>query len=488
MPIGLRNSKASKAWRRTTLGTARVTIIGAGSVRYTLKTVADLGKVPELSGTVVCLMDIDESMLDSVHNLAMRYTKALGAKLRFEATTDMDDSLRGADFVINTALARAEGEEDGYVQYETARAVGERYGYYRGIDSQNFNMGSDYYTLTNFNQLALSLRIAMAVERECPTAWLIQTANPLFEITQLIRRCTNARVVGFCHGYRGVIEVCETLGLDPEKVDWQVAGVNHGIWLTRFLYMRTDAYPLLDHWVKRQASEWESGDAWDLQMCPAAIDMYQFYGRLPIGDTVRNGSWKYNYDLTTKKQWLGGYGGIDNEIERPRFYDELRQKRRKIREVADDQSIDVKEVWPEDFMVGTLSGEQQVPFINAIVNNIKTRLVLNIANRGLLPYLPEDVVVEVPVLVDAEGIHPEGIDPCLPKRIQGMYLMPRIVRMEMALEAFMTGDRKVLEEVLIRDPRTRSYGQARGVIDAILGLPFNGEMRKHYTSDSRSAV
>jgi alpha-galactosidase/6-phospho-beta-glucosidase family protein len=53
--------------------------------------------------------------------------------------------------------------------------------------------------------------------------------------------------------------------------------------------------------------------------------------------------------------------------------------------------------------------------------------------------------------------------------------------MEWALEAFISGDRRVLEEILVRDPRTRSYEQAVAVINDILNLPFKEEMKKHYS-------
>jgi alpha-galactosidase len=53
--------------------------------------------------------------------------------------------------------------------------------------------------------------------------------------------------------------------------------------------------------------------------------------------------------------------------------------------------------------------------------------------------------------------------------------------MEWALEAFISGDRRVLEEILVRDPRTKSYEQVVAVIDDILNLPFNEEMKKHYS-------
>lgn len=122
-------------------------------------------------------------------------------------------------------------------------------------------------------------------------------------------------MVGICHGFGGVYEVFQTLNLDPKDVEWQVAGVNHGIFLNRFLYKGKDAYPLLDKWIEEESHNWEPKSPWDLQLSPAAIDMYRFYGMLPIGDTCRNGTWKYNYNLETKKKWFGKFGGIDNEVE-----------------------------------------------------------------------------------------------------------------------------------------------------------------------------
>ncbi|HOQ67843.1 MAG TPA: alpha-glucosidase/alpha-galactosidase, partial [Candidatus Atribacteria bacterium] len=135
----------------------KISFVGAGSIRYTLKLVGDLAKTKELSGSLVSLMDVDEERLEAVYNLAKRYTDEVGGSLKLEKTTDREKSLQGADFVINTALYRAPGHEDGYVGYEIMRDVAEKYGYYRGIDSQEFNMVSDYYTFTNYNHLKLSL-------------------------------------------------------------------------------------------------------------------------------------------------------------------------------------------------------------------------------------------------------------------------------------------------------------------------------------------
>ncbi len=459
----------------------KITIIGAGSVRYSLTLISDIAKTSELSDSAITLMDIDEERLDAVYNLGQRLSDELGSSLKFEKTKDMEGSLAGADFVINTAAVKGEDHEDSYERYEIMRKVGEKHGYYRGIDAQEFNMVSSYGNLTEYPQLKFALGVAKSMEKVCPDAWLLDTANPVFEITQLIKRETDVKILGLCHGFHGVHEVIEELGLDPDKVDWQIAGVNHGVWLNRFEYEGEDAYPIFDKWIEEEAPSWEPEDHWDMQLSPAAIDMYKFYGNIPIGDTPRNGSWKYNYNLGIKKKWYGRYGGIDNDSERPEYYKELREAKEELIDLAGSPK---KEVTTELDLGGEeLSGEQHIPIMNALVNDVEARIFPNIVNDGIIEGIPDDVVVEVPAKIDQEGVHPEGIKPDLPNRIKIMYLRPRILQMEHVLEAFKTGDRRVLEEVLVRDVRTGSLQQAQSVLDEIMDLSFNREMKEHY-SDS----
>jgi len=144
---------------------------------------------------------------------------------------------------------------------------------------------------------------------------------------------------------------------------------------------------------------------------------------------------------------------------------------------ASDQSVNLLKEFPPEVK----SGEQHIQFIDALIKGDQERFVLNIPNKGeIIPGIPEDVVVEVPVIVDKKGIYPEELNPPIPKRIMNMYLAPRMLRMEWALEAFVSGDKRILQEILIRDPRTKSFEQAEAVIEEILALPFNKEMKKHY--------
>ena len=450
----------------------KISIIGAGSAVFSMKFIGDLCKIKRLSGSLISLMDINQKRIDAVYTLAKRYAKELGGDLKFEKTTDIRKSIKDADFVVNSALI------GGHEHQEIIREIGEKHGYYRGIDSQEFNMVSDYYTFTNYNQLKFFLEVAHLMEELSPNAWLIQTANPVFEGTTLLSRYSKIKVAGFCHGHNEFNEILNALNLKKEKVDWDVAGFNHNIWLTRFEYNGKNAYPLLDEWIETHGPNNQPKNPFDIQLSLGAIDMYKFYGKMPIGDTVRNGSWKYHYNLDIKKKWFGDrWGGPDSELGWKWYNEDLERRVNKVFEMAKNPSLPLTSEFPPD----NLSGEQHILFIDAIANDVKYKLVLNILNKNeIIKGIPENVVVEVPVTVDGEGIHPSFMKYEIDPHIFNMYLLPRMMRMEWAIEAFVTGNREILEEVLVRDIRTKSLKQAKDVIDEILDLPFNKEMKAHY--------
>lgn len=477
------------------LAPVKISIIGAGSAVFSMRLVNDLCKTKGLSGSLVSLMDIDEQRLNNVHELASRYVKELGADLRFEKTTSLETCLHEADFVINTALV------GGHAYLDKARAIGEKHGYYRGIDAQELNMVTDYCTITNFNQLKYFVDVARLMEKICPNAWLLQTANPVFEGTNLISRCSNVKVVGFCHGHYGVIEMAEALGLDENKLDWQVAGFNHAIWLNRFVYDGKNGYELLEKWIQEgNLQRWKPKNPFDLQLSPAAIDMYRFYGILPIGDTVRNSTWYHNKDFETKKRWYGEpWGGPDSEEGWKWYQQQLKtttdaidflSKNRTLKLLSLDTylkflpkgavPVEMKKEVEVFSSPDKLSGEQHIPFIDSLVNNNARRFVINVPNEGYIEGVPNGVFVEVPAVVDKDGWHVERIEPKLTDKVLKFYLWPRMMRMEWALHAIMNGDKAALIEFLMRDPRTRSLEQAKAVIEEILNLPENQQMKMNY--------
>jgi alpha-galactosidase len=98
---------------------------------------------------------------------------------------------------------------------------------------------------------------------------------------------------------------------------------------------------------------------------------------------------------------------------------------------------------------------------------------------GAINDIPDDVVVEIPAIVSRNGIQRFHLGK-LPKRLMLHAIVPRMLRMEWALEAYSEGSRELLVEWLLNDSRTKSAEQAERTIKQILTLPFNREMAEHY--------
>jgi alpha-galactosidase len=441
----------------------RISVIGAGSAQFSLGLVKDLCLTPGLSGSLVSFMDVDAERLEMIEKLARRYAGELGSDLRFERTAERAASLRDADFVINTASV---------VSHHAQRAVRERtakHGYYYGgvhIDGGR--------------QLAFMLSVAQDIERICPDAWLIQSGNPVYEGCTLMTRETGVKVCGLCHGHYGVYEIAHVLGLDPAKIDWQAPGLNHNIWLTHFLHEDKDAYPLLEQWIAAEGEHyWRTHVAertHDIQMSRGTIHMYRMFGLMPIGDTPRQRrNWWYHSDLATKKRWFGEpWGGPDTELARPYFVENLAKRIAEMTRLAND---------PKASLVKALGGEktreQQVPIIDGLVNNNQYFAQVNIPNKGALAGVADDVVVEVPALVNAKGIQPLRVHPLPPKILLEM-ILPEVLDMERELLAFKTGDRTMLLWEALNSPQTRSYDQAVAVLNDLLDAPELLEVSERY--------
>lgn len=448
-----------------------IAVIGAGSIVFSTKLISDLVlNGAELRGARVTLMDINKDRLDIVHRLATIYAKKRNVAIEFRKTTSCKEALVGADFVINTAFV------PGYTHMEAERTVAERHGYYRGIGDRV----CDYYGgIGAYAQLRFVLNLAHEMEEVCPKAWLLQSANPVLESSTLIGRETSIRIVGMCHGYAKVKDLIQILGLNVNKVVFQVAGLNHCIWLTTFTYNGEDAYPLIDKWFLEKAQDfWASEEflfnPWNDQLSPAAYTMYKLFGLFPIGDTVRAASpWWFHVDLEEKKKWFPA-GGPDSEVGWICRLSKNVERLKHLMAVARQAEPNVL-----DLFQNSPSDEPHVEFIKSVVTGKPARLVLNVPNGETIPSLPPDVFVEVSCLVHGEKIQPESIKP-LPSRLMLYVIIPRWLRMERVIEAFLKGDKAGLVLDLAEDHRTKTFEQALNTIDQLLELPWNEDAKSHY--------
>ncbi len=439
------------------MSSVKVTIIGAGSIVFSLGLVKDMCLTAGLKGSMVHFMDINDERLDVVHRLAQRYAEDLGADIKFAQTEDRLEALQDADFVINTATVT----HNEYFM-KRRRELTDHYGYFYG-----------HTGMPEFHNLQLMLDVAKDVELLCPDAWILQAGNPVFSGATLMGRETSVKVCGLCHGHYGYRHVARVIGLDPDKVTWQAPGLNHNIWLTHFYYEGQDVYPLLDRWIAENIEQyWEEhkDSGIPAQWSPAAIHQYKMYGLFPIGDTPRNGGWWYHTDLETRARWYGAGGGGDTPEGRDRILREKEEKYTQMKAAAYDP-----QARPVTLFGDKKTSEQHIPIIDALVNDHEYRAQVNVLNNGALPGLPDDVAVEVPAIVNRMGIQPIRVEP-LPTKLMLECIYPDWLGMERTLEALLTGDQSMLLYSILESHQTRSYEQALEVLDALIHIEPNEPM------------
>jgi len=444
----------------------KITIIGAGSGAFSLSLIKDICLTPNLEGSTVCFMDINPERLESSYVLCERYARELGMRLNLEKTLDRRESLRGAEFVVNTALA---------APHERLREG------WRIAQSLGYNWGSSFHVMydeafwVNYYQLRLFEGILEDALEICPDAWHLQAANPVLAgTTHVYRKYPGVKWVGLCHGFGGIYGVAETLGLSAEGLTYEIPGVNHFVWCTHLYHRGQDVFPLLDRWIAEEWPKLQREGKIARGLDPKHIDLYKRFGVLPVGDTSHwSGAawpWWYNSDTETENRWQEdpwrGWNSYFTHVERA--FEEHKR-------IAADPSIKVTEFYPPK-----LTSEPMVSIIEAVACDVPRVVIGNIQNSGdFVPGVPRDFEVEIPCFVSkrgVQGIQTSGLPPALLAHI----LRDRVAPVNLELEAYNTGSRDLLLQLVMMDQWTRSQEQAEKLIESVFALPYHEEMRAHY--------
>lgn len=446
----------------------KICIIGAGSAIFSLNLIKDICVNKNFAECTVSLMDVDEERLDAIYGLCTRYTEEMGAGITVIKTMDRREAMQGADFVINVAL------DYGHERFKQGIEVAYRNGYRFG---GSMHVLHDEAFFINFHQLRLMESILLDMLDICPEAYYIMVANPVQAgVTYLQRKYKNAKIVGMCHGYTGVYRLAEAMGLDRKDISFEVAGVNHFIWLTSFYYKGEDGYKYIDEWVKRREKEITGTEEFTLddEHTLKTIDIYKRFGLFPIGDAASAGGgawgWEYHTDDATEEK----YGSKPYQWYKI-YFDHCDESVQKIKSVVENKDAKVSEVFSD-----MQSDEPMIPLIEGLAFDVHNTVIVNILNDGgYMKDLPTDYEVEIAAIVSKNGIKPIHNDG-LPKPIMAHLYRDRIAPVEVELAAFENHSRDLLVDLVMMDPWTKTREQAEKLIDEIFDLPCNQDMKEYY--------
>lgn len=399
---------------------SKIVIIGSGS-HFTPGLIADLIRTPELSGSTVALVDTDPERLELSYWISQRMVNKSGADLILERTTDRQQALPGADFVITTIAV------GGPEAWRKDLDIPRRYGIFQTVGD---TIGPGGISRA-FRVIPVILEICRDMAELCPNAWLINYANPMTCNCRAVCRETKIKAMGLCHGIFGTTRaLAEILGVPASDLSVQAAGINHLTWITELNLRGKDAYPLLR---KKLAKS-------DATQSPVSRQLFETFGLYPSpGD--RHVSEFFPHFLGPESNGGAAYNLLPYMI--PVKDPGGGKARAKYRAQAEGSE-------PIDEFLDKESGEKAVAIMAAIIADRGEPHVVNIPNHGAIDDLPDWAVVEIHAQVGARGLQaiPAG---SLPQGITD-WLQARVAEQELTVEAAVSGDKEVALQAFRTDP------------------------------------
>ena len=422
----------------------KITFIGAGSFGFTRKLVKDVLTFPLLEGSTITLMDIDPVRLDYITRAVQRIVNEGGYPATVEATTDREEALAGADYVMVTILA---GSTDVW-QHDIL--IPKKYGV-------NTNVGDTRGPSGIFRALRtipVMVNIAKDMERLCPDATMLNYTNPMAMLCRAMEIETDIRLTGLCHSVQGTSEMLAGwIGAPMSEITYTCAGINHMAWYLDFLWNGEDAYPLIRKAILENEEIYN-----EEQVRNEMFLAFDRYVTESSGHNSEYNPWfRKRQDLidkycTTGTGWNPGeYAYILKEY----------QKRNDNWQDAIIEWIDDPE--PKDL---TRGHEYAAYIVNAIEGGEPFKFNGNVANTGLVTNLPQGACVEVPVWASRNGFEAVGVG-ALPPQVAVLTSQSSQIE-EMAVWGCLTGDKRLIYQAIANDPLTAavlSLAEIQAMVD-----------------------
>jgi alpha-galactosidase len=417
-------------------GMPKITFIGAGSAVFTRNLIADLLTYPELHGSEICLMDIDEHRLQLVQSLAKKMAAQQNAQFTISATTNRLESLRNADYVIVTI------QVGGLNAYEMDIQIPRKYGVEQCI-GDTLGPGGVFRGLRH---LAVISELCSELEQVSPHAVVLQYTNPMVIISRAIQASSSIRSVGLCHSVQGTSEqLAQYIQAPADEITYWVAGINHMAWFLKFEWNGQDAYPLLREQMNNPVVYGKDPVRFELmrhfgafvtESSGHASEYYAFFRKNPqqLEALIRTFS-------DPQSEWFeyGRTGGYLNHCksEVKQYFDWFEAQ------LNHDVRFDI-----------CRSNEYGAQIIHAMETNRPLRINGNVANRGSITNLPFDACVEVPCMIDSNGIHPVLVG-ALPEQLAAL-IRTNLNVQELAAQGHLQGNRELIRQAIKLDPLTSS--------------------------------
>lgn len=400
----------------------KIVFVGGGSCKFVRELTADLFTFPALEDLQFTVMDIHRERGERSVRLLQRMIAERGMAATVEFEGDRRRALEGADYVIITIMV------GGFDHYHSDVEIPARYGIYQTV-SDTIGPGGVFRTVRTAPVLQ---GLAQDLRAVAPDAWVLNYANPMAMNVWTLEGCGHQRVVGLCHSIQYCHRVISGwLGLPPEDVRYTAAGINHINFYLTLLHQGRDLYPELlarqDEIVRREPGEL------------ARFELLRYLGHFPAEGPAHQSEYY---------PWFRKTPEMVEHYAAPTYWGYN----------VDSQMFEERAREIEDQIAGRtpISYARSLEFgahiINALEGGDQCTIYGSVRNRGLIANLPAQAVVEVPCLVDGNGIFPCAMG-TIPPQLAAV-MQPHIAVHEMAVRGALEHDRTLIRQAIQADPLT----------------------------------
>ncbi len=443
----------------------KITFMGAGSTVFAKNVLGDSMMTPALAESTIALYDIDAVRLSESAAMLEAINRNAGGKARIESYLGVEnrrEALRGADYVVNAI------QVGGYDPCTiTDFEIPKKYGLRQTI-ADTLGVGGVFRALRT---IPVMLDFARDMEQVCPDAWLLNYTNPMAMLTGAMLRMSDVKTVGLCHS----VQVCAAsllneLGMEyDDRVQWKIAGINHQAWLLECTRDGEDLYPE----IKRRALLYNQGKLdigtledrirllgrnedlpeWWIEHLKADYELYKTTGR--HGDMVRLELMRrFGYYVTESSEHNSEYTPWFIKERYPelieRFNIPLDEYPRRCVHQIKEWKERGHELTKNPLLSHKRTKEYASYIMEAMETGVPTHIGGNVLNHGLITNLPSNACVEVPCLVDRNGVQPTFIGD-LPEQCAALNRTNINVQL-LTIEAARTLKKDYIYQAVMMDP------------------------------------
>ena len=436
----------------------KLTIIGAGSAMFTQGFVLDLLEHPGDYKWHIALVDIDESVLTSVAKMAQKLISHKQSDVTLSYTTDRREALTDTDYIVVTigVGGRRAWEQDVFIP--------RKYGIMQPVGDTAMPGGIS----RALRMVPAMVDIAKDIRAICPQAAFLNYSNPMTIICKAISKAVDIPMTGLCIGVPDSIwHIAETAGLPKEECTAYWGGINHCTFIYDFRHRGKNAWPLVLEAVKAKGLT-SMDDIYDStpggEKKAEISEPFSWWFLQNHGAYTAPGD-RHVTEFFTEYFPEGKYYGMVLGKDAYSFEDTITYGD-KIHQSIIDLAESDKPLQDEVF--NKLSGEhmQLMEMIWAIEKDENKVFSANVPNKGTLPGIADDAIVEVPCVFGAHGFNPIP-QPQFPA-IYAAYTNRFLACIDVAVEAALTGNRRYFVQAIMMGGYLQDRNAAEKMADELL--------------------